>query len=202
MIPHLRLLKSRRARSLCLCLLALLTASTALVRRAFVFTPAGQTFTVTNTNDSSAGSLRQAILDANANSGTDTIAFNIPGSGVHTIAPTSSLPTITDPVIIDGYTQSGASRNTQTVRDDAVLLIEVNGANANSASGLVITAGDSVVRGLVINRFGVTGVSSSGLLIASTNGGNVIEGNFIGTSTAGTSALANNGQGITISGSP
>ncbi len=47
---------------------------------------AAATFTVTNTNDSGAGSLRQAILDANANPGDDTIAFNIPGSGVQTIA--------------------------------------------------------------------------------------------------------------------
>ena len=65
MIPHSRLLKSRRALSLCVCLLALLIGSTALVRRAFVFSPAGQTFTVTNTNDNGAGSLRQAILDVN-----------------------------------------------------------------------------------------------------------------------------------------
>ena len=59
-------------------------------------------FTVTNTNDSGAGSLRQAIIDANANAGTDTIDFNIPGVGPHTIQPTSTLPTITDPVAIDG----------------------------------------------------------------------------------------------------
>ena len=52
------------------------------------------TFTVTNTNDSGPGSLRQAILDANANSGPDTIAFNITGSGVHTISPASALPAI------------------------------------------------------------------------------------------------------------
>ena len=43
------------------------------------------------------GSLRQAILDANANPGADTIAFNIPGSGVHTIAPLSGLPPVTEP---------------------------------------------------------------------------------------------------------
>jgi len=42
---------------------------------------AGQTFAVTNTNDSGTGSLRQAILDANANLGLDVIAFNIPARG-------------------------------------------------------------------------------------------------------------------------
>jgi len=70
------------------------------------------TFTVINTNDSGAGSLRQAITDANNHAGLDTIDFNIPGSGVQTITPASDLPAITDPVIIDGYTQTGASANT------------------------------------------------------------------------------------------
>ena len=64
------------------------------------------TFTVINTNDSGPGSLRQAILGANANSGLDTIVFSI-GSGPQTIAPLSALPTITDPVVIDGTTQPG-----------------------------------------------------------------------------------------------
>src|SRR5713101_1262491 len=59
------------------------------------------TFMVINTNDSGPGSLRQAILGANANSGFDTIAFSI-GSGPQTIAPLSPLPAITDPVIVDG----------------------------------------------------------------------------------------------------
>ena len=45
------------------------------------------TYTVTSTADSGAGTLRQAITDANANPGEDTIAFAIVGSGVHTIQP-------------------------------------------------------------------------------------------------------------------
>src|SRR5438552_15344623 len=70
---------------------------------------AAATFTVTNTNDSGAGSLRQAILDANANAGDDTIAFNIPGSGVQTIALSSSLPTasVAGGLTVDGTTQPG-----------------------------------------------------------------------------------------------
>src|SRR2546422_5413375 len=70
------------------------------------------TFVVTNTNDSGAGSLRQAILLANTLPGTDTITFNITGGGVHTINLTSALPTITEAVVIDGYTQPGSSANT------------------------------------------------------------------------------------------
>ena len=66
----------------------------------------GTTFTVTNTNDSGTGSLRQAILDANALSGPDIICFDI-GSGTQTIAPLSPLPEIADVVTIDGTTQPG-----------------------------------------------------------------------------------------------
>src|SRR5437868_4554267 len=86
---------------------------------------------VTNTNDSGPNSLRQAILDSNGNPGTDTITFQIPGAGLHTISPTSALPDITGPVIIDGTTQSGYA---------GVLLIELDGTNAGgSANGLKIT---------------------------------------------------------------
>ena len=53
-------------------------------------------FVVTNTNDSGAGSLRQAILNANASVGADVISFAIPGAGVQTITLASTLPTITD----------------------------------------------------------------------------------------------------------
>src|SRR6266404_604310 len=65
---------------------------------------AATTFFVFNTNDGGAGSLRQAILNANASPGVDTIKFNLPPGG-NTISPGSGLPAITDPVIIDGYSQ-------------------------------------------------------------------------------------------------
>jgi hypothetical protein len=71
------------------------------------FDAPGASFSVDNTNDSGAGSLRQAILDANGNMGLDTIDFNITGAGIHTIAVTSVLPAVTDPMVIDGTTQPG-----------------------------------------------------------------------------------------------
>src|SRR3712207_1774109 len=67
--------------------------------------------------------LREAITAANAGAGLDTISFNIPGSGVQTIAPATALPIITDPVVIDGYTQPGAQENTLQQGSNAVLLI-------------------------------------------------------------------------------
>src|SRR5687767_10621817 len=77
------------------------------------------TYTVTTTNDSGPGSLRQAILDANATAVSDTIEFDIPAAGVQTITPLTSLPSITETVNIDGYTQTGASPNTLAVGSDA-----------------------------------------------------------------------------------
>src|SRR2546421_9893280 len=90
---------------------------------------ASTTFIVNSTADPGTGvcddaecTLREAIIAANAHAGTDTIVFNIPGAGPHTIRPTSTLPGITSPVIIDGYTQPGASANTLKDSDNAVLM--------------------------------------------------------------------------------
>ena len=87
---------------------------------------AATTFTVDSTGDSGGSNtadgacddglgnctLRAAIEQANAVAGLDTIHFHIPGPGPHTIQPVTELPIITDPVLIDGYTQPGASPNT------------------------------------------------------------------------------------------
>ena len=167
------------------------------------------TFTVNSADDVDDGtcdathcSLREAIAAANANAGTDTIAFNIPGAGPHTIQPNSALPTITDPVVIDGYTQPGASPNTNGpgLGLNTVLKIELDGTNAGvGADGIRITSADSTVRGLVINRFGGPGtqVTAAGVNLVGSSG-NVIEGNFIGTDDAGTLDLGNFGSGVRI----
>jgi len=149
-------------------------------------------FTVSNTNDSGSGSLRQAILDANSMGG-GTITFDIPGSGVHTISPLTVLPTITQTVIIDGYTQSGSSPNTNppTMGLNTVLQIELSGALAppnSNFDGLIINAPNCIVRGLVINSFQHDGIGVC-------TDGNVIKGNFIGTNPAGTAALPNGAGG-------
>ena len=146
-------------------------------------------FVVTNTNDSGPGSLRQAITNANTVPGLNTITFNIPGPGVHKIAPLTNLPGMTDPVVIDGFSQPGSS---QVARPGVqlILLVELSGENLGAgADGLAITAGSSTVRGLVINRF-----SNRGIVISS-QGGNSIYGNFIGTDPTGTQARGN-GAGI------
>jgi hypothetical protein len=158
---------------------------------------ASETFTVLNTNDDGPGSFRQAIEIANASKGPDIIAFDIPGAGPHTIALIRPLPEITEPVTIDGYSQPGAAPATNGT--PATLLIELDGINViklHSNSGLYITAGNSTVRGLVINRFGNAGI------YLEENGGNIVEGNFIGTDVTGTEARGNFRYGVRIESSP
>ncbi|GEM_PF-2008450 len=140
-------------------------------------------FTVTTTQDTGSGSLRKAITDANNTAGKDIIQFDIPVSGVSTFRPQSPLPEISDPVIIDGTTQPGYS---------GMPLIEIDGINAGSALGLDISAGNSTIKGLIINHF-----SGSGILLWSA-GGNVIEGSFIGTDATGKIDIGNGGSGIVI----
>jgi len=159
---------------------------------------------VTNTNDSGPGSLRQAILSSNSSAGLplDSIHFNIPGVGPHSIRPTSPLPSITSPVVIDGYTQPGSSPNTSPSTSNAVLRIELSGVNAPSGSdGLVLKGGVSTVRGLAINRWPVSGFTGGGnAIIVDSLGGNVIEGCYIGTNVSGDSAAANGNRGIFLTG--
>ena len=157
-------------------------------------TAVADTYPVTNANDSGSGSLRQAILDANGHGGLDNISFNIPGSGVRTITPATALPAITSPVTIDGYTQPGSSANTLEGGDNAVILIELNGANAGSGiSGFTLGSGSagSTIRGLAINRF-----TANGIVVQSNS--NIISGNFIGTNASGTVALGNALDGISL----
>jgi titin len=143
---------------------------------------------VTNVADSGAGSLRQAILNANAHAAADRITFNIAGAGLHSIHLLSALPNITLPVVIDGYTQPGSAPNTLDCDNNAVLNIELEGSAAGfNTNGLTIVAANSIVRGLIINRFGASGINLSG-------GGaawNYIEGDFIGTNAAGTAGQGN-----------
>ena len=172
--------------------LAVLLAAIASLMLAARPAHAETTFTVKNTNDSGPGSLRQAMFDANVTPGADVIDFNIDGSGVHTIAVESALPTIAEPVKINGYSQPGSHPNTKAVGSDAVLKIELSD-NTQYGYGLVITGSNSTVKGVVINRWDEAGIKISG----SNATGNRVVGNFIGTDHSGTQKLGNY-QGIHV----
>src|SRR5262249_46705822 len=122
---------------------------------------------------------------ANTNPGPDTIAFRIGDGGLQSIRPTTALPVITDPVEIDGTTQPGY---------EGQPLIELNGTNAGAeqVNGLTITAGNRVVRGLVVNGFSGRGIVLRG------NGSNHIAGNYLGTNAAGTSSVLNFYAGLLV----
>jgi hypothetical protein len=147
---------------------------------------------VTNTSDSGAGSLRQALLNANTNSiSPSTIVFSIPGSGPFTISPLSALPVITNPVTIDATTQPGYSNTNQPV-------VQVDGKSlpgGTTSDGLTITAGGCTVKGLDISDFPGNGIT---LALGSSN---VIQGNFIGCALDGTTKLPNGNNGLMISNS-
>ncbi|MDJ0780924.1 MAG: right-handed parallel beta-helix repeat-containing protein [Desulfosarcinaceae bacterium] len=140
--------------------------------------------------------LRAAIEQANANAGLDTITFSILtlplGAGVPAvIQPTTNLPTITDPLEIDGYTQPLSAQATATT--PAVLKVILDGSNVPAGIGLLFETDDSRVRGLVVHSW-----ETSGILVRGDR--NTLRGNYVGTDESGTVALPN-GEGISIGGS-
>ena len=170
-------------------------------------------YLVTTTADSGPGSLCDAINQINldpshalyasaSNPNVDEIDFNIPttdpgynsGTCSFTIQPSATptlnssatgLPIIANSAIIDGYTQPGARANSLANGDNAVLKIELDGANAGpTGMGLFLYAPNCTVEGLAIGDFQVHAIWA--LKNSST-----IAGNFIGTDVSGTVARPN-----------
>ena len=169
------------------------------LRRMVAPTAEAAGFVVTTTADNgdddipTPGSLRKAILDANANGSgvTDQITFNIPGGGVKTTAAPKALPAILTPTVIDGYTQPGASQNTLQAGSNAVLLVELDGTNAGG--GIFIYGSHTQVGGPTAAERNVisNGPSANGIYLQAPATGNKIWGNYIGTDKAGAAALGN-----------
>jgi hypothetical protein len=137
-------------------------------------------FDVKNTADAGVGSLRQAILDANAAPGFDTIKFAIPGAGPHTITLASALPDITDPVDINGWSQAGSGGAPR---------IWLRGAGRGCLR-LIAGSDHSAVRGLAIGR------CSGPAITLEDSAGHAILGNYIGTFDGATADP--NTKGISI----
>ena len=153
------------------------------------------TFTVTKTTDNGvSGELRWAIQQSNKTRGTNTIAFNIAGSGPFTIQPKKDLDAITNPVIINGFSQPRATANTLASGNNANLLIVLSGnnytegnASTGTGNGLTFARGSSgsVVKGLIITSW-----INNGIVINGANSVSIL-GNFIGTNVQGTAQVAN-----------
>ncbi len=84
---------------------------------------------VTNTNDSGAGSLRDAMNLANQNPNLGIIKFAIPGGCPRVINLQTTLPKLTTPMLIDGMTQTGSNANTDDAAFNATLCVVVMPAN-------------------------------------------------------------------------
>jgi hypothetical protein len=133
--------------------------------------------------------LRAAIQESNASSAVaDTITFMLPSP---TITLASALPTVDDPVTIDGTTQPGWSANALAAPAALNTTLTVV-LDANGKKSLVITGGDTTVKGLVIQHALDNGITLQA------GGNNTIQGNFIGTSQDGVADQGNGLAGILI----
>ncbi|TAG46213.1 MAG: CSLREA domain-containing protein [Betaproteobacteria bacterium] len=178
------------------------------------------TITVNSTADTAANdglcTLREAITAANNNaasgglvgecaagSGADTIAFNIAGGGTLLIAPATPLPTILSPIRINGYTQPGASANTNgpLLGSNAVIRIEIdNGAIANTPTLYVAggAAAGSIIEGLALSRSTVFGGNAASAIQIESTSNVWVRGNFIGTDATGLTVKSAHSRGIFI----
>lgn len=139
------------------------------------------TFTVTTADDDGAGSLRDAITQANARPGLDAIEFAIGGGGTYQeIFLQSQLPLVTDPITIDGSTQGCDTSAGLCIRLDGEPLEVTLG----SSGGLVIRGGGSTIHGLVFTRFYYDGEMRSSAL-ALDSSGNTVTGCYFGTDRTG-----------------
>src|SRR4051812_29327693 len=176
---------------------AMKTCLTSLLIICTVRQLAAADFTVTNVSSSGPGSLFQAITDANTAPGADRILFNIPGSGVQKIDVSQNpLPTVSESLTIDGYSQSGAKPNSLSNGSNAVILIQIDGGGnpAPPVNGLVLlgATSDYLVRGLSLTGFGTADTAGGGVAItAGQVRSAIVSGSFIGLLPDGETARGN-----------
>ncbi len=141
---------------------------------------------VVNTNDSGPGSLRAAMLNANAMPGGQTITFAIPAGPMgppYVIAPMTPLPVVTDGAMIDGFSQPGTA---------GAPLVVVSGASLPTGSdGFVVTGPiGSIIRGLVVNNFAPDANYQGGSAVVLASDNHVVSGSWLGTGEDGVSPAA------------
>ncbi len=145
--------------------------------------------TVTTTDDADDGvcdathcSLREAINAANAQAGSDSIRFAIPGTAPFHLQPAAALPVVSTTMAIDATSQAGFA---------GAPLVEMSGASAPTATdGLRVTAPDVSIAGLAIGQF------HNGLALE--GGGATVGLCYIGTDAAGATFRGNRENGIAV----
>jgi hypothetical protein len=152
--------------------------------------------TVSSTSDSGAGSLRSAIVGANAH-GSGLITFDIgSGCGPHVITLNSPLPSITAPVIINGFSQTGASANDLDVGDDASLCVILESGSASVTRGLVVPASAGNGASLFVEGLALSNFSDAAIDLGA-GSGHLIVGNRFGGNASGHTLLPN-GIGVQL----
>jgi hypothetical protein len=127
-------------------------------------------------------SLREAICAANNSASADTIDFNIPGVGVHTVDLLLALPILADNLTtIDGYSQPGAAPADEGT--PATMLIAIDGTGILN-NGLNVTSSGNVIQGLAIYGFAVSEIYVANFAGRVAND-NVIAGNYLGADSSG-----------------
>jgi len=158
------------------------------------FRASGATFTVINTNDVGAGSLRQAITDANVTP-SNTVAFNIPGGIVRDIYLFTALPVITNAMTIDGFTQPGSTSNTiATYGNNSTLMVNIH-PSAQGLGGINVLTNFVTIRGLGFRQYQVAAV------YLQSGNSNIVEGCQFGTDAAGLLDWGNGYMPVRISSS-
>ena len=154
-------------------------------------------YTVTNTNNSGSGSLRQALINAESAGGLNGITFNIPGSGCpKVIALQSELPPITQPLVIQGYSQPGAIGNNSESSFNASLCVVLEDAGSVSR-GLVIDDTAPPDASVTIEGLGFNGFATAAIDVRG-GGDHHIQGNqFAGS--VGAVTLDNGNYAIRVS---
>ncbi len=153
------------------------------------------TFVVNSTAEPGSGvcdaaecTLREALIQANSTTALDTISFNIPGAGPHVITLKAALQPVNQALLLDGFTQPGTSCDTFPT----ALKIVINGSGlAGGETGLTLNAPNSIVRGVVVQRF-----PSHGVVVQA--GGNSLYCNYVGTNSDGSIDLGNGGIGVYV----
>ena len=182
-------------------------------------------YTVTNTNDSGPGSLREALEFSYTTKAKDSIFFNITGQGPHVINIPTPLPDISKNILIDGSTQPGFIDGKETIvlQGNGQFIglslyhcsnVEIYGLTLRNFSngigsspkayydsnGLAyIYIGKEGKGNLLISNTGETNASGNGILINVPTSSNIyICNNFIGTNANGDPGLGNSRSGIKI----
>ena len=171
-------------------LTALLMAALAAMVAVVLASPARAATTVNTNADSGTGSLRQAIIDSNINTGVaDTINFGSNLGSAATITLTSSLPPITD---VAGLTIDGGSADITISGANQYQVFLVESGAKLTLSNLTVADGGAAWRGGGIHNSGTLEVSNSTISGNSANGAGGGIYNLDGTVTVSNSTISGN----------